>query len=103
MAVGVDLVHVGNSFTIRDFKAAVTNQGNGDVAMACLTEQADKSKVRLDLRAFPDHELDENGQLKAILPEQKLIKFYESHGFFIIPGRHDYAPKMFRPPQRGSF
>jgi hypothetical protein len=98
-AVGIDLVFVKHGFVIRDFKSAVTNQGNGDVAMSCLTELADIHNIRFDLTAQPDYRF-ENDVLKPLIPEEKLIRFYESHLFFRVPSKTDIAPNMFRVPQR---
>lgn len=103
MAVGIDLVHVPYGFVIRDFKSAVMGQGNGDVAMACLTEIADNAIARLDLKVFPGQKLDEDGKLMPLIPEAKLIKFYESHRFFLSPREHQLMPEMIRPPQRKWF
>lgn len=107
-AVGISLVHGGfypnrkqTTFILDDFNAATKRAGHGSFALDCLTDLADKYRIRLELRAQPTiGKFVMNGAFIPDIPEEKLWNFYGNHSFFLPPNDNHCAPIMIRPPQR---
>lgn len=100
-AVLVDMtVADRHRFMLRDFKSVTMGQGHGGQALAHITSLADKWGARIDLRAVAESK-PEGSKLVPVIPQDKLISFYEGHRWFLQPQdtRESIGPIMFRPPQ----
>jgi hypothetical protein len=69
---------------VEDLRALTTGQGHGAAALKKLTGLADRHGVRLTLDAHP---LDKGG-----ISKEKLVQFYQNHGF--TPAADEWRPNL---------